>query len=81
MSGALKAAWGLTVFVVVAGVVLWLVTGRAIFAVFIVLGVLTAAGAVLTGRAERSAGALTAAWALTGRVERSTRPANRKEDS
>ena len=29
MSGPLKAAWGLTAFVVVAGVVLWLVTGRA----------------------------------------------------
>lgn len=67
MSGALKAAWGLTVFVVVAGVVLWLVTGRAIFAVFIVLGVLTAVGAVLTGRAERGAGS-------------DARPAARKED-
>jgi dolichol kinase len=55
VSGALKAAWGLTAFVVVAGVVLWLVTGRAVFAVFLVLGVLTAVGAVVTGRAERSA--------------------------
>ena len=52
MSGALKAAWGLTAFVVLAGVVLWATTGRAVFAVFIVLGVLTAVGAVVTGRAE-----------------------------
>ncbi len=50
MNGALKAAWALTAFVVVAGVVLWLVTGRAVFAVFIVLGLLTAAGAWYTGR-------------------------------
>ena len=55
MSGALKAAWALTAFVVVAGVVLWLATDRAVFAVFIVLGVLTGLGAVLTGRAERAA--------------------------
>jgi dolichol kinase len=53
MSGPLKLAWGLTGFVVVAGVVLWAVTGRAVFAAFIVLGVLTAAGAFVTGRAER----------------------------
>jgi dolichol kinase len=52
VSGALKAAWGLTAFVVLAGVVLWATTGRAVFAVFIVLGVLTAVGAVVTGRAE-----------------------------
>jgi len=32
MNGALKAAWALTVFVVLAGIVLWLVTGRAVFA-------------------------------------------------
>ena len=50
MNGALKAAWALTAFVVVAGVVLWLVTGRSVFAVFVVLGVLTGAGAWLTGR-------------------------------
>ena len=50
MSGALKAAWGLTVFVVLAGIVGWLVTGRPIFAVFVVLGLLTGLGAVLTGR-------------------------------
>ncbi|GHE10241.1 MULTISPECIES: hypothetical protein [Klenkia] len=52
MSTALKAAWGLTAFVVLAGAVLWATTGRAVFAVFIVLGVLTAVGAVVTGRAE-----------------------------
>ncbi len=50
MNGALKAAWALTVFVVLAGVVLWLVTGRAVFAVFIVLGVLTGIGALVSGR-------------------------------
>ena len=55
MSGALKAAWGLTAFVVVAGVLGWALTGRVVFAVFIVLGLLTAAGAVLTGRTERAA--------------------------
>ena len=52
MSGPLKAAWALTAFVVVVGVVLWLLTGKVVFAVFIVLGVLTAIGAVVTGRAE-----------------------------
>jgi dolichol kinase len=52
VNGALKAAWGLTVFVVLAGVIGWLVTGRAVFAVFIVLGLLTALGAWLTGRAD-----------------------------
>ena len=52
MNGAGKAAWVLTAFVVVAGVVLWLVTGRAVFAVFIVLGLLTAVGALVTGRTE-----------------------------
>jgi dolichol kinase len=59
VNGALKAAWGLTAFVVLAGVIGWLVTGRAVFAVFIVLGLLTALGAWLTGRtdgrADRSA--------------------------
>jgi dolichol kinase len=55
MSGALKLAWGLTAFVVVAGIVLWAVTGRAAFVAFIVLGVLTAIGAVVTGRADRKA--------------------------
>jgi dolichol kinase len=50
VNGALKAAWALTAFVVVAGIIGWLVTGRAVFAVFILLGLLTAAGAWLTGR-------------------------------
>ena len=51
MTGALKAAWALTAFVIVAGLVGWLVTGRPVFAVFVVLGLLTGVGAVLTGRA------------------------------
>jgi hypothetical protein len=50
MNGALKAAWGLTAFVILAGLAGWLITGRAVFAVFIVLGVLTAVGALVTGR-------------------------------
>jgi dolichol kinase len=50
VSGALKAAWALTAFVVVAGIVGWLATGRPVFAVFVVLGLLTGLGAVLTGR-------------------------------
>jgi hypothetical protein len=50
VNGALKAAWVLTVFVIAAGVVGWLVTGRAAFAVFIALGVLTGVGALVTGR-------------------------------
>ncbi|MGY2081253.1 hypothetical protein [Modestobacter sp. SYSU DS0657] len=50
MNGPLKAAWGLTAFVIVAGIVLWAVTDRAIFAVFIGLGLLTAVGAWFTGR-------------------------------
>ena len=36
MNAPLKVAWGLTAFVIVVGVVLWLATGRAVFAVFIV---------------------------------------------
>ncbi len=55
MSGALKAAWGLTAFVIAGGALGWALTGRPVFAVFIVLGVLTAVGAVLTGRTERAA--------------------------
>jgi len=50
VNGAMKAAWGLTLFVVVVGAVLWATTGRAVFAVFIVLGLLTGLGAWLTGR-------------------------------
>ena len=50
MNGALKAAWGLTAFVVLVGLVGWIATGEAFFAVFIVLGLLTAVGAWLSGR-------------------------------
>ena len=50
MNGALKAAWGLTAFVVVAGVVGWIATGRAVFAAFLVLGVATAIAAWVSGR-------------------------------
>jgi dolichol kinase len=50
MNGAMKAAWVLTAFVVVAGLVLWIVTGKAVFAVFLVLGLLTGVGAWATGR-------------------------------
>jgi dolichol kinase len=56
VNGPMKAAWALTAFVVVAGVVLWLVTGHAVFAVFIVLGLLTAVGAVITGRSTAVTG-------------------------
>jgi dolichol kinase len=50
MNGPMKAAWVLTAFVVVAGLVLWIVTGKAVFAVFLVLGLLTGVGAWVTGR-------------------------------
>jgi hypothetical protein len=50
VNGALKAAWGLTAFVVLVGVIGWIATGEVFFAVFIVLGLLTAAGAWLSGR-------------------------------
>ena len=50
MNGALKAAWLLTAFVVLTGVGFWIGTGRPVFAVFIVLGLLTGVGAFLTGR-------------------------------
>ncbi len=50
MNGALKAAWALTALVVLGGVIGWAVSGRPVFAVFIVLGVLTGIGALLTGR-------------------------------
>jgi len=55
VNGALKAAWGLTLFVIVVGAVLWATTGRAAFAVFIVLGVLTGVGAWITGRTAPAA--------------------------
>ena len=50
MNGPLKAAWALTAFVVLVGLIGWIVTGEAVFAVFIVLGLLTAVGAWLSGR-------------------------------
>ncbi|MBB3085879.1 hypothetical protein [Geodermatophilus sabuli] len=50
MNGPLKAAWALTAFVVIVGLVGWVVSGEAFFAVFIVLGLLTAVGAWMTGR-------------------------------
>jgi hypothetical protein len=50
VNGALKAAWALTVFVVVVGIVGWATSGRAVFAVFIVLGVLTGGAALLAFR-------------------------------
>jgi hypothetical protein len=53
VNGALKAAWALTAFVVVAGIVLWLVTGEVVFVVFLVLGLLTGVGAWLTGRSTK----------------------------
>jgi dolichol kinase len=53
MNGALRAAWLLTAFVIVAGIVGWIVTGRAVFAVFIVLGVLTAVGATFALRSPK----------------------------
>jgi hypothetical protein len=53
VSGALKAAWALTAFVVIAGIVLWLVTGEVVFVVFLVLGLLTGVGAWLTGRSTK----------------------------
>ena len=50
MNGALKAAWGLTLFVIIVGVIGWATTGRAVFAVFLVLGVLTGAAAAFAFR-------------------------------
>jgi dolichol kinase len=56
VNGALKAAWGLTAFVILAGLVLWLTTDRPVFAAFIVLGLLTGVGAWLTGRSTAPKG-------------------------
>ena len=53
MNGALKAAWLLTAFVVLAGIGFWIGTGRPVFAVFIVLGVLTAVGATFALRSPK----------------------------
>ena len=56
MNGALKAAWALTAFVVLVGLIGWIVTGEVFFAVFIVLGLLTGVGAWLTGRSTAPKG-------------------------
>ena len=56
MNGALKAAWALTAFVVVVGLVGWIVSGEVFFAVFIVLGLVTAVGAWLSGRSTAPKG-------------------------
>jgi len=53
VNGALKAAWALTAFVVLVGLVGWIATGEVFFAFFLVLGLLTAVGAVVTGRSVR----------------------------
>jgi hypothetical protein len=50
VNGPLKAAWALTVFVIVVGIVGWATSGRAVFAVFIALGVLTGAAALFAFR-------------------------------
>jgi hypothetical protein len=50
MSGALKAAWALTLFVIVVGIVGWVATGSSLFAIFVILGVLTGTAAVLVFR-------------------------------
>ena len=50
MSAPLKAAWALTAFVVLVGIVGAIVTGEVFFVVFIVLGLLTAVGAWVSGR-------------------------------
>jgi hypothetical protein len=50
MNGPLKVSLALGLFVTVVGAVLWATTDRPVFAVFIVLGVLTGAGAWFVGR-------------------------------
>ncbi len=50
MNGALKAAWALTLFVIIVGIVGWVITGSSLFAVFVILGVLTGTAAVLVFR-------------------------------
>jgi hypothetical protein len=54
VNGALKAAWALTLFVIAAGIIGWAVSGRPVFAVFIVLGVLTGGAALLAFRSSPS---------------------------
>jgi hypothetical protein len=53
VNGPMKAAWVLTAFVILAGLVLWIVTGKAVFAVFLVLGLITGVGAWVTGRSVK----------------------------
>jgi len=55
VNGPLKATLALSAFVVVVGAVLWLTTDRAYFAVFIVLGLVTGAGAWFTARTAPAA--------------------------
>ena len=74
MNGALKAAWALTAFVVLAGIVLWIVTGRPVFAVFIVLGVLTGIGALVTGRSRARRRAPPREHRHAGRLRRGPHP-------
>jgi hypothetical protein len=59
VNGVTKATLGLAAFVVVLGAVLWATTDRAYFAAFIVLGLLTGAGAWFTRPAAPSAGRTT----------------------
>jgi hypothetical protein len=54
VNGVVKAAWALTVFVIVVGIIGWAVSGRALFAVFIVLGVLTGLAAAVALRSTPS---------------------------
>jgi hypothetical protein len=54
VTGPLKAAWALTLFVIVVGIVGWATSGRAVFAVFIVLGVLTGGAALVLFRSAPS---------------------------
>jgi hypothetical protein len=56
MNGPLKVSVALAAFVVVVGAVLWATTDRPVFAVFIVLGLLTGAGAWFIGRTVPPAG-------------------------
>jgi hypothetical protein len=56
VTGVLKATLGLAAFVVVVGAVLWATTGRFYFAVFILLGLVTGAGAWFTSRSVPPAG-------------------------
>jgi hypothetical protein len=53
VNGVLKAAWALTAFVVLAGIVGWIATGQAVFAVFLVGGLGTALATFMIGRGAR----------------------------